>query len=429
MAYYDDVNHGDSLDFKYDSDDDLADRITRLAAQINVATYHFLKMLAEFDSRQGWKKHGVRSCTHWLNWRCSIGYCAAREKIRVAHALAGDKLPQINQAFCAGAVSYSKERAMTRVATNDNELILIDIARDLSATHVERLVQKFQQVDEHQQPIKPLNDYDARQLRYHQDQQGMWVITARLPQVEGGLMIKAIEEVVRQQTPDDFSAKAVSQNRADALSTITEHYIATAKVNGVQSLAGHERCQVVLHLEQDNQHIDGFNVSKNNAERFSCDAQVLSVLREEKYGRVLNLGRNARTVSPALKRALDIRDTSCQFPGCCNNKTVEYHHVKHWSDAGETEPDNLIKLCRFHHDQAHHNHFTIERNGACDQWRFLTMDGKVIPASPDFPPVNDHPLNTNNVNWPQVSSRVGVANMFGAKLNYSKALRDLCRFD
>ena len=112
-------------DFKYDSDAELADRITRLAAQINVANYHFLKMLAEFDRRQGWKKHGVTCCSHWLNWRCGISYCAAREKIRVAHAL--EKLPKINHAFANGKLSYSKVRAMTRVTCRD---VLIPWAQD-----------------------------------------------------------------------------------------------------------------------------------------------------------------------------------------------------------------------------------------------------------------------------------------------------------
>ena len=43
----------------------------------------------------------------------------AREKVRVARALAD--LPKISMAFREGKVSYSKVRAMTRVATDKNE--------------------------------------------------------------------------------------------------------------------------------------------------------------------------------------------------------------------------------------------------------------------------------------------------------------------
>ena len=51
----------------------------------------------------------------------------AREKVRVAHAL--KVLPQISEEFRRGRVSYSKERAMTRVATEKNEDYLLMIAR------------------------------------------------------------------------------------------------------------------------------------------------------------------------------------------------------------------------------------------------------------------------------------------------------------
>lgn len=57
-------------DYILDDDTDLADQITLLAAQINAATYRFLKLVAEFDRRCGWSGAGVRSCAHWLNWKC-----------------------------------------------------------------------------------------------------------------------------------------------------------------------------------------------------------------------------------------------------------------------------------------------------------------------------------------------------------------------
>ncbi len=77
---------------------ELESGITRLCADLNAATYRQLMMIAEFDRRQGWGDDGVRSCAHWLNWRCGISLVAAREKIRVAHALG--KLPKTCE--CAG---------------------------------------------------------------------------------------------------------------------------------------------------------------------------------------------------------------------------------------------------------------------------------------------------------------------------------------
>jgi hypothetical protein len=100
------------------SNQQLANKITLLAGQINAATYRFLKLIAEFDEREAWAGEGVRSCAHWLNWTCGIAIGAAREKVRVARSLGS--LPEINQAFADGTLSYSKVRAMTRVATDEN---------------------------------------------------------------------------------------------------------------------------------------------------------------------------------------------------------------------------------------------------------------------------------------------------------------------
>ena len=98
---------------------ELESGITRLCADLNVATCRQLMIIAEFDRRQGWGDDGVRSCAHWLNWRCGITLVAAREKIRVAHALG--KLPKTIKAFSTGVLSYSKARAITRVGTAHNE--------------------------------------------------------------------------------------------------------------------------------------------------------------------------------------------------------------------------------------------------------------------------------------------------------------------
>ena len=86
----------------------------------------------------------MQSCAHWLNWKCGINLGAAREKVRVAQAL--KNLPEISEKFRLGEVSYSKVRAMTRVATEKNEEYLLMIARHGTAAHVERLVRNYRKV-------------------------------------------------------------------------------------------------------------------------------------------------------------------------------------------------------------------------------------------------------------------------------------------
>jgi hypothetical protein len=67
-----------------DSNDQLADKITTLAGQINAATYRFIKMIAEFDRRKAWVGPGIRSCAYWLPWKSALlfnlkKYCGGRE--------------------------------------------------------------------------------------------------------------------------------------------------------------------------------------------------------------------------------------------------------------------------------------------------------------------------------------------------------------
>ena len=105
----------------------LEDEITELAAHINAANYDLLVLIGRYDEEKGWVQHGLASCAHWLQWRCGTNLGVAREKVRVARALPG--LPQISAAFREGRMSYSKVRAMTRVAIPENEACLLNVAR------------------------------------------------------------------------------------------------------------------------------------------------------------------------------------------------------------------------------------------------------------------------------------------------------------
>src|SRR6266508_5531491 len=89
--------------------------VSELAAHLAAATCRFLLMVGELDRRRAWAEWGMASCAHWLSWHCALGIGAAREHIRVARAL--QQLPLLTAEFAAGRLSYSKMRALTRIAT------------------------------------------------------------------------------------------------------------------------------------------------------------------------------------------------------------------------------------------------------------------------------------------------------------------------
>ena len=94
--------------------DHLGDEIAELSAHLDAATARLLDLIREFDARGGWG-NGFQSCAHWLTWRIGLDPGAARERVRVARALG--TLPRLAQALARGELSYSKVRALTRLAT------------------------------------------------------------------------------------------------------------------------------------------------------------------------------------------------------------------------------------------------------------------------------------------------------------------------
>src|SRR5262245_25057515 len=124
--------------------DEIDAAIGRLVRQMNSECYRMLVLLREFDDRFGWKKWSFKTCAEWLAYRSEISLSAAREKVRTAHALRS--LPAISSAFAEGRLSYSKVRALTRVADLRHEDLLLAYALDTTAENVEERCRQIRNV-------------------------------------------------------------------------------------------------------------------------------------------------------------------------------------------------------------------------------------------------------------------------------------------
>ena len=183
-------------------------RITEVWGHLNAATYRFLELIGEFDRTRGWARHGLVNCAQWLNWQCGIGACAAREKVRVARALEG--LPQVSEAFRQGRLSYSKVRAVTRVATAENEGTLLNIALHGTASHVEKTVRKFRRVQRETERREADALHRSRYVEWWYEEDGSWRLQARLAPEVAAVVKQAIEaamaaedEAARDETVGD----------------------------------------------------------------------------------------------------------------------------------------------------------------------------------------------------------------------------------
>src|ERR1700684_1952737 len=175
---------------------ELEDQITELAGQLNAANYRWLTLIAEFDRRRGWSDGKLQSCAHWLNFKCGLNLGAAREKVRVAHALAG--LPKIAAAMARGELSYSKVRAVSRVACEATEETLLMIALHGTAHHVENLVRGYRQAQQAAELSREAQQHVNRSVSYEYAEDGSLVLKARLPAVAGALVIQALKAAVER---------------------------------------------------------------------------------------------------------------------------------------------------------------------------------------------------------------------------------------
>ena len=178
----------------------LGNRIADLAARIQAATYQLLVLIRQFDERDGWE--GFASCADWLSWRIGLAPGAAREKVRVAHALA--KLPRLSEALRRGVVSYSKVRAVTRVATPATEQALLDVALAGTAAHVEQVVRTWRRVDRAAEQAEDRRRYESRALHTWVDDDGMIVVRGRLTPEVGAVLRRALEDHAAAARPGNF---------------------------------------------------------------------------------------------------------------------------------------------------------------------------------------------------------------------------------
>ncbi len=495
----------------------LGDRIAELSARIHAATWELLSLIRLFDERNGWA--GCTSCAEWLGWRTGLTPGAAREHVRVARALAD--LPKLSDAMRRGRVSYSKMRAVTRVATPETEDDLLNVVLSGTAAHVEKIVRAWRRVDRLAEQAEDRRRHETRSLRTWVDENGIVVVRGRLSPEVGAVVRRALEAACDQArgagsagatgavadgkaAPDaGAEAPSLAQRQADALGVIAE----CALSGGLDRGTAGDRYQVVVHVDAEalteapdvpagtsgmamsgsaprdgahasegtpaaasgsqghGDHSDvpagtsatdalvpvrrgngqearavsvrreprpfmgqadtperaapshrsqapcpgprpasstpagcrqtvleeagGIHISAETARRLACDASTVG-MQHGPGGETLAVSRRTRTISPALRRALNARDRQCRFPGC-RNVRVDAHHIVHWAHGGATALDNLVLLCRRHHRAVHEEGFRVTLDAAGNV-EFVRPDGRPLPEAPAPPAWTGRPL-------------------------------------
>ncbi len=403
-------------------------QIAEAAAHVDAATHRLLTLVREYDQRGYWSQEGFVSCAHWFAKRVGIAVGAAREHVRVAHAL--ERLPLIDTALRTGKVSYSQVRAITRVADENNEAELLTCAKKLSAAELERTVRSLATV---KAAIEGTSapEFVLRQsyVRRVQLPDGRVLLELNLSAEEAAIVLMALDGIVLQwieakrrrkrskpapdagdgggadelvasgeapageaaaeaqpRPPAEGSGPAavpprrLARGRAEALV-----YLAESRLKGESADGGSGKpLEVALFADRETLastgvawFADGTAISAETARRLTCSATLVPV-SADREGNLLDIGRKSRVPTEKLQAAVVLRDRCCRFPGCGNVGFLDFHHIEHWAEGGPTNLDNLLLLCRRHHVLHHEGRFRCRVEAG--QLHFCMPDGSLISA-------------------------------------------------
>ncbi|WP_299953579.1 HNH endonuclease signature motif containing protein [uncultured Modestobacter sp.] len=381
---------------------ELAREIRSGAVRLAAATAVWLRLVAEFDAREGWGEVGVQSCAHWLAWQCGMSPGAAREHVRVARALGS--LPVTAEAFAAGRLSYSKVRAISRVADPGTEVELVELARHATASQVERVVRAWRRSD----AVDEGRVAEKRSFQWHWDADGMLVLQVRMDGESGAALLAAVESLAERDArreraaatraaaaaaeapigevpptdptptetgtagcpaePDTFPRERMSARRCRALAQLAEVAADTGRRAGDPP-----RREVVVHVDADvladdaaagRAHLEGGPaLAPAQVRRMVCEASLTVIV--ERNGQPLALGRRRRLATRAQRRALSARDGGCARPGCTETRIerLHAHHLTPWRLGGRTDVSAMVLLCDVDHGLVHDEGLVLDRRG------------------------------------------------------------------
>lgn len=321
------------------------------------------RRIAEIDRRLAFEHDGALSMTAWLRSRCGMASGVARSHVRIARSLRD--MAGTQAAFEAGSIGVEAVRALVAAqrrhpdAYARDETTLVASAQDLPPRDLRRLIEYWAQALDHREALADHEArYRRRRLHVSRTFGGMVRLDAELDPEGGEIVITALRSLAEPSSLDDSDDRTPGQARADALIDICKAHLD----HGQAPAAGGERphVTVVVDLEalegragRRGETDDGTVLHPEVIRRIACDAGVCRVIMKGR-SEPLDVGRRTRVVSPALRRALAVRDGGCTAAGCDRPpRWCDAHHIRHWVDQGPTSLDNLRLLCRRHHRMEH----------------------------------------------------------------------------
>ena len=379
------------------SEDALLDLAGELVTASNRIAASLTTVVRTADRREAYRRDGAVSMKAWLRGSCRMAPEAATATVSTGRRL--EQLPQTAAAFAAGEISAAHARVITRAMTpgrlakaaeagidiGETDEILAGLARATGPKETARgVAQWVAGVD----PDGTLDDAADTRRRFTMAPglDGRVHLRGELDAVGGEYVHTALSALMNGDRPAG-DTRSHAERQGDALVALARRALDAGELPTVRGERPHVRVTIDLMALCAERGAAGFAggalgwagpINPETARRLACDAGVARIITGPS-GLPLDVGREQRTATAGIRRAVEIRDRHCVFAGCdALPEWCDVHHVVHWAHGGPTSCHNGALLCERHHTSCHEGGFGIKRDPNTDRWHTYRPDGSEI---------------------------------------------------
>lgn len=362
----------DPSDLSTWSDAALCDEVRARAAAAERAQAELARVSGVWLRRQAWRSESALSSRGWLAEHTPMTRASAARLCATARLVHDHE--QTAKSLDVGDVTLAHVEVLATAARRREDLYaghedtLLEAARSLTPEDLTTVARRWRELADDQLAAADAAAAHASRFLHVSATLGGGRIDGFIDPDATATLVRALDELVPPDPAGTPDPRPRSVRNADALVLLAQWWLSDPEQAGrldvdlnvvvdigILGRSGLGACDDRCELR------DYGPIGRTMMERLACDANVARILVDGE-SRVLDLGRSTRVVSPALRKAVTLRDRHCQHPGCrVPAKWCDVHHLVHWIDGGATDLDNLVLLCRRHHVDHHEGRWRISR--------------------------------------------------------------------
>jgi len=329
------------------------------------------EVVRRFEKSGAWEQDGALNMVDWLRSHGKLSGGAAMQRVAMARQL--EQLPETAKAFQRGDLGYQHVAILSRTAEHVGtaavrraESMLLKAAQAHDPGQFVAIAKEFEhRTDQAAALIEANRTYSCRYLHLSEPKDGLVHLDGLLD-AEGGATLKtALDALMPPPHRDDD--RTAGQRRADALVELARRPLNGSKLGST----GRQRPHLVITASVETlaglpgapaARMEGVGpIPLETAQRHGCDATVSWLLGQAELENESS-SHAKRQIPPSTRRALVARDRDCVFNGCHRPAAwCDGHHVRWWTQGGETKLENLALVCGRHHRMLHEEGWQIER--------------------------------------------------------------------